>query len=218
MLFVPWQQSIRGEGAVIAFDPFERPQPIQAPIKGRIAERGEGVAENAYVTKGQLLFRIEDQDPLYLSRLEQRVTNAKAELERATGRLETAQALRNINQRTVVYTNDELQSMQTARDEVVAAYDFFVEQADNKLSAARSKVKAWEAKQWQAKADYERKRDAFEDGIESQLKAQESEQKFRDAEANLQIALARSGERQEWLGRQEARTRSQTAGVAGQGE
>ncbi|TWT35545.1 Type I secretion system membrane fusion protein PrsE [Posidoniimonas corsicana] len=213
MLLAPWQQSVRGEGSVIAFDPFERQQSIQAPIKGRIAERGEGVRENAYVTKGQLLFRIEDQDPLFLSRLEQQVTNAEAELKVAQGRLERARELRDNNLRIVAVTSEELTAMQTARDELVAAYDRFVDQASAKLAAQQSKVTAAEAKRWQAEADYERKQSLFNDGIESQLKAQETEQKYRDAKAGVQIALqevenARSGvegkrreresKRQEW--------------------
>lgn len=188
MLLVPWRQSIRGEGAVIAFDPFERPQPVQAPVKGRVAERGEGVAENAYVEKGQLLFRIEDQDPLYLSRLEQQVANSRSELEVAESRLLQAQGLRDNNQRIVRVTRDELEAMRTARDELVAAYDRFVEQAANKLAAEKSKLTANEAKLWQAEADYKRKMQLFEEGIESQLKAQESEQKYKDAEAYVQVA------------------------------
>ena len=188
MVFAPWQQSIRGQGAVVAFDPFERPQSVQAPVKGRIAERGEGVAENAYVTKGQLLFRIEDQDPLYLSRLEQQVSNARSELEVAQSRLQRAEGLRDNNRSIVNVTNDELEAMRTAQDELVGAYDRFVEQATNKLAAENSKLTAAEAKLWQARADYQRKKQLFEEGIESQLKAQESEQKFLDAEAYVLVA------------------------------
>lgn len=187
-LLVPWQQSIRGEGAIIAFDPFERPQPVQAPVKGRIADRGEGVQENAYVKQGQLLFRIEDQDPLYLSRLEQQVGNAESELAVARERLERARGLRDNNLRIVEVTTEEIEAMRTARDELMLAYDRFVDQADNKLAAEQSKLVAAEAKLWQAEADYQRKRQLFEDGIESQLKAQESEQKYRDAEAYVQVA------------------------------
>ncbi|WP_153558829.1 HlyD family secretion protein [Roseimaritima sediminicola] len=188
MLWAPWQQSIRGAGAVVAFDPFERPQTIEAPVKGRIAERGEGVAENAYVTKGQLLFRIEDQDPLYLSRLEQQVANAQAELAVAQERLQRSRELKENNLRIVQVTRDELAAMRSARDELVAAYDRFVEQAANKLAAQQSKLAAAEAKRWQLQIDFERKQQLFQEGIESQLKAQESEQKYRDAEANVQVA------------------------------
>ncbi|QDU57595.1 HlyD family secretion protein [Aeoliella mucimassa] len=188
MLLAPWQQSIRGNGEVIAFDPFERPQPVQAPIKGRIAERGEGVQENAYVTKGQLLFRIEDQDPLYLSRLEQQLVNAQTEVTVAEDRLERARELRDNNLRIVDVTTEELLAMRTARDELVEAYDNFVDQSVNKLEAERNKLVAAQAKLAQAEADYKRKTALFNDGIESQLKQQEAEQKYRDAMAYVKVA------------------------------
>lgn len=188
MLFVPWQQSIRGAGDVIAFDPFERPQPVQAPIKGRIAQRGDGVQENAYVEKGQLLFRIEDQDPLYLSRLEQQLSNAESELAVAEERLGRARGLRDNNERIVEVTTEELEALGAARDELVQAYDRFVNQAENKLSAERNKLIAAQAKLSQAEADFKRKNALFQEGIESQLKQQEAEQKFRDAQAYVSVA------------------------------
>ncbi len=188
MLFVPWQQSIRGEGWVVAFDPFERPQSVLAPIKGRIASRGDGVQENAFVEEGQLLFRIEDQDPLYLSRLEQQATIGRAEIEVARSRLETTRSVRDNNNRIVEVTIEELEAMETARDELVEAYDRFVDQAQNKVAAEQSKLVANQAKLFQAEADYKRKNALFEEGIESQLKQQESEQKYRDARAYVKVA------------------------------
>ena len=38
LLFVPWQQSVAGTGQVVALDPLERPQTIQATIAGIIDE------------------------------------------------------------------------------------------------------------------------------------------------------------------------------------
>ncbi|MEM8864059.1 MAG: toxin secretion protein [Planctomycetota bacterium] len=188
MLFAPWQQSIRGQGTVIAFDPFERPQTIQAPVQGRIAERGKGVQENAFVEKGQLLFRIEDQDADYLNRLEQQVANAEAEIIIAQERLGRAQDLLANNQRIVQVTSEELDAMRTAQAELIAAYNSFVDQANNKLQAERSKLVGAEAKLFQVEADYERKKALFEDGIESELKLQEAEQKYRDAKAKVDVA------------------------------
>ncbi|WP_197526456.1 HlyD family secretion protein [Botrimarina colliarenosi] len=186
--FVPWQQSIRGEGSVVAFDPFERPQPIQAQVKGRVAERGEGVYENAYVEEGQLLFRIEDQDPQYLYRLEQQVANARNELLVAEGRIERARGLRDNNLRIVEFATEELEALRAARDELMEANNQQIEQAVNKLAAQESKLVAAEAKRWQAEADYQRKKALFDEGIESELKMQETEQKFRDSAAYVRVA------------------------------
>lgn len=188
MFFAPWQQSIHGKGAVVAFDPFERPQSIQAPVKGRIAERGDGVQENAFVKKGQLLFRIEDQDPLYLNRLEQALNNSRTELSVAEERLGRARQFRDNNLRIVEVTDEELEAMRTARDELVEAYNRFVDQARNKVAAEQGKLSAAKAKLWQVKLDYERKKALFAEGIESELKQQESEQKYLDAEAKVEVA------------------------------
>ena len=188
MLFAPWQQSIRGEGAVVALDPYERPQAVRAPIKGLIAERGEGVAENAYVTEGQLLFVIKDQDPQYLSVLTQQVANSRTELDVARKRLQLAEYVRDNNLASVEFADEQLDAMQSARDELVAAYDRFVDQAENKLAGEISKLDAAKYTQWQLELDYKRKQELAKEGIESQLKAQESEQKFRKAEADVSIA------------------------------
>ncbi len=188
MLFAPWQQSIRGDGAVIALDPGERPQAVLAPIKGRIAERGEGVTENAYVKQGQLLFMIEDQDPMYLSRLTDTVGFARTEVEVAKERLKRAHDFRVKSEDIVEYTSDELESMRSARDQLVSAYNFFVDQAENKLAAEKSKLLSWEAKLWQAEADFKRKELAFEEGLDSELNAQVTKQKYLDAEAYVEVA------------------------------
>src|SRR3990172_7474632 len=55
VMFAPWQQSIIGSGNVVAYAPGERPQTIEASIKGRIVRWGEGIFENARVEKGQMI-------------------------------------------------------------------------------------------------------------------------------------------------------------------
>lgn len=198
MLFVPWQQSIRGEGAVVAFDPFERPQTVEAPVTGRIAVRGEGVREGAYVKKGQLLFGIVNQDPDYLSRLQAQEAQARSLIEIAKTRLASTQELREKNASIVGFTDQELDNIHIARDELVKAYDRFVDQAQNKVLAEQNKLVAAEAKLYQAEADYKRKLALFEEGIESELKMQETEQKYRDSKAYVKVAeqeleVARNG-------------------------
>ncbi len=188
MFFVPWQQSIRGEGTVIALDPFERPQSVQAPVKGRIDERGEGVEENAFVTKGQLLFRIVNQDPDYLTRLQEQVDLVENEIEVAKTRLEYGKAIKDNNETIVAVTTEELASMTSARDKLMEALDNYVDQAKNKLQGEEKKLDAAKADLDQAKADYERKKILFEKGIESELKLQETEQKFLKAEAYVRVA------------------------------
>ena len=58
VMFLPWRQTIDGEGAITAFTPRDRPQSVQNPIGGRI-ERWN-VQEGDFVKKGDTLLVISD--------------------------------------------------------------------------------------------------------------------------------------------------------------
>lgn len=68
LAFLPWQQFIRGTGRVIAYDPLERAVTVEAPLSGRVEEAF--VVEGQSVSKGQLLFRLADNDPQLLTHLQ----------------------------------------------------------------------------------------------------------------------------------------------------
>lgn len=75
-MFLPWTQTIRGNGKVIALDPADRPQEIQAVIGGSIA--AWHVQEGDYVEKGDTLIELREvkdkfMDPLLILRLEQQL-------------------------------------------------------------------------------------------------------------------------------------------------
>jgi adhesin transport system membrane fusion protein len=53
VFFVPWQQTVRGTGRVIAFNPLDRRADIEAPVEGRV--RKVHVVENQRVAKGDLI-------------------------------------------------------------------------------------------------------------------------------------------------------------------
>jgi multidrug efflux pump subunit AcrA (membrane-fusion protein) len=57
-MFLPWQQNVRGDGAVTALRPEDRPQTVPSLIDGRI-ERWY-VQEGQYVTKGTPLVQISE--------------------------------------------------------------------------------------------------------------------------------------------------------------
>ena len=67
MFFVPWQQSVRGTGRVIAFNPLDRRVNIEAPVEGRV--RKVHVVENQFVRQGDLIAEIQDNDPNLLGNL-----------------------------------------------------------------------------------------------------------------------------------------------------
>ena len=56
VLFLPWQQNVRGEGTVTALDPAHRPQELPTRIDGRIEQWY--VQEGQYVHEGDSIVRI----------------------------------------------------------------------------------------------------------------------------------------------------------------
>ena len=67
ILFLPWRQTVEGEGRVIAYDPTERIQMISAPIDGFV--ESFYVSENEHVQKGAKLFKMIDLDKEYKTRV-----------------------------------------------------------------------------------------------------------------------------------------------------
>ena len=77
ILFVPWQQNIRGTGEVTAFTPGNRPQSVESAIPGRISSWR--VREGQFVYSGDTILtlsEIKDEyfDPNLLLRLREQVS------------------------------------------------------------------------------------------------------------------------------------------------
>ena len=65
VLFLPWQQSVRGAGKVTALNPADRPQQVQARIDGRIEQWF--VQEGQFVTRGDPIIRLSEIKDEYLN-------------------------------------------------------------------------------------------------------------------------------------------------------
>ncbi len=64
VMVVPWRQFVSAPGEVSVFDPMDRPQPIDAQIKGRLVELS--VVEGQMVQKGDTIAVLEDRDSKFL--------------------------------------------------------------------------------------------------------------------------------------------------------
>ena len=70
LLLLPWRQTARGMGEVIAYDPALRPQSIEAPVYGRLTTWH--VREGQRVEAGDPIAEIVDNDQDYAQRLEEK--------------------------------------------------------------------------------------------------------------------------------------------------
>ncbi|QOI96977.1 MAG: HlyD family efflux transporter periplasmic adaptor subunit [Flammeovirgaceae bacterium] len=169
ILFVPWQQNIRGTGKVTAFNPGNRPQTVETAIAGRIQQWH--VQEGEYVDKGDTIITLSEVrekffDPELLKRLAEQI-NAKEKS--VAAKIEKAQALsRQINALRLALTNK-------------------VEQTKAKLEAERVRYLNMENQ-------FQRNKKLFEAGNIPLTKFQEIEYKYQNAQAeylNVQIELDR---------------------------
>ncbi|MEZ6068009.1 MAG: HlyD family efflux transporter periplasmic adaptor subunit [Planctomycetaceae bacterium] len=195
MAFAPWQQSVKGTGNVVAFAPLERQQVIEALIKGRIHRWGEGIFENAAVTKGQLIVEIRDLDDEYAARLQQQLEHTQETVTAARTQIRTAQESQDAAKRLVdVYARQEQTYIQVKAD-ITAAQDAYVSAATEKLESVREQLAIEEAAVPQLQQEYDRLESLHRSGNIALQKVQEvqaklvaAESKVRKAEADILVA------------------------------
>ncbi|MCU0621157.1 MAG: HlyD family secretion protein [Gemmatimonadales bacterium] len=166
-MFLPWQQNVRGDGAVTALRPEDRPQTVPSLIDGRI-ERWY-VQEGQYVTKGTPLVQISEVkekylDPQLVPRLGQQVAGKEAAL---AGKQAKVRSL----------------------DSLVAALE---RARDLGLDKARNKVQLYEAAYAAAVVDsqvetarFARRERLFKDGLSTRTEFEANQLRYQAALAKL---------------------------------
>jgi len=181
----PWQQSVKGTGNVVAFAPTERQQILEAPIKGRILQLGQGIEENAYVTQGQIIAEIADIDAAYLGRLEEQLTASESQVAAAEEVLEANRRSLKVAHTIVETLESQVRTYESVKFQIVAAADAAVESAKNKVDAELRQLDEHLAAEAQVVADFKRQEKLFKEDIVSELKFQDAERKLKEVQAKV---------------------------------
>ena len=88
MVFVPWQQSAKGTGKVVAFVPQERQQTVTSPVKGIALRLADGLVEGAKVERGDFIVEIEPNAANLIEQLKGSLADLDAKLATATTKAE----------------------------------------------------------------------------------------------------------------------------------
>ncbi len=149
-IIVPWQQTSKGTGRVIAFDPNQRIQMITAPVTGVLEQWL--VNEGQIVKKGDPLVRIVDNDPNYLDRLKLERDAAIKSYDAA--RSATEAALSNY-QRQLSLEKEGLSSRKDVESAKITYQKLIAEEADAASNLAQKEVKfsRWQTQIVMAPAD-----------------------------------------------------------------
>ncbi|MFT7630758.1 MAG: multidrug resistance efflux pump [Mariniblastus sp.] len=175
MAFLPWQQTSRGTGQVIAFAPQERQQSVQAPLKGVVIRIKEGLFEGAQVKKGDFLLQIQPFAPEMILQLEQQVRELQAK-ENASNAKAEAYGLN-----VAGYTD--------AREFAVSAAKEMVSAAEAKLESQGKKVDGFRAKKLQARLNYDRQEGLFQKGIKAAKEIEKFKKELDVSEAEFESGL-----------------------------
>lgn len=176
LLFVPWQQSVKGTGQVVAYAPLERQQTVQASISGRVYQWGEGIREGAQVKKGQKIVEIRDIDPLALERY-------KIQRDAVEQKLKAARDVSTAYQ-------EKLKAVTDAQVMAISAAEQEVEMAEQKVVAEKQGVLAAEAAKTQSLAYFERKQGLLNDRLASPQDVEIAKRKLNESNAKLKQAKA----------------------------
>lgn len=122
LLFLPWQQNIRGNGKLTAFRPSQRPQSVETAIAGRIASWK--IREGQFVNKGDTILTLtEVKDKFFNPELLQRTME---QIDAKSSSIESK--------------SDKVASLETQIGALKDLLTFKREQAKNKLKQSKFKL------------------------------------------------------------------------------
>ncbi|MFI4873756.1 MAG: HlyD family secretion protein [Blastopirellula sp. JB062] len=170
MIFVPWQQSARGTGQVVAYSPQERQQVVTAPTKGIVSQISPGLREGSRVRKGDLILEMEPGAADLVAQLEGSLRDIDA-------KITTAETKGEVYGRNVV-------DYAEAKNAAVSAADQLIEAAKAKWDAKRKLVDGYEAKKLQAQLNLDRQKKLFDKGLQSEKELEKLKKDLDVAQAD----------------------------------
>lgn len=171
MLALPWQQTSRGTGQVVAYVPQERQQTVEAPIKGVVAKIADGLVEGSKVSKGDFLVELQPFAENLVAQLEAQKRELEIQLESA-------------NNVVAAYEQNVEGNIQALNFGVQAA-QLMVEAAQDELDSERERVAGYRSKEWQARVNYERQNRLLDKGFKPAKEVEKLKKEWEVTKAEL---------------------------------
>jgi multidrug resistance efflux pump len=192
MLLLPWQQSARGTGRVVAFVPQERQQSVMSPIKGVVSRVADNLSEGIWVRRGDVIVEIEPTAANLSNQL-------AAQMRDMETKLETARVQAEVYGRNVIDFRAAREAALDAADELIAA-------AQAKWDAKQRLLPGYEAKELRAQLNYDRQRGLFEKGIKPEKEMELMREDFYVAKSQREsVQRDIEAAHQEWKAKQNER-------------
>ncbi len=154
MIFVPWQQTARGTGRVIALDPQQRQQTIQSSYDGIIKFVKPGLREGSEVREGDLIVELEPFAAQAVEQLEGQMAQAK---------------IKRLQQEAILkLTNENVNFQVTSGQQMLEALESQVAAASEKHQQQLSEVEVLKAEYDQKQYELDQAKKLFPRGIISE--------------------------------------------------
>lgn len=171
LAWLPWQQSARGAGSVIALSPQERQQPITSPAKGLVLRVSEGLIEGASVRQGDVLLEIQPLAADLSATIDLQIRDYEGKLANTDNKIQMYE--------------DMVRSLEESRDFAVGAAEAMMLSAEAKLRAKQQIVPAYQTKEWQTQQFYNRNLTLFRQGVKPEKDVEKAKQEWDLARAEL---------------------------------
>lgn len=192
MLLLPWQQTARGTGKVVAYVPQERQQTVTSPVKGVVVKVADGLREGMRVERGDMILEIEPNASNLREQLAAQVADINAKLE--TGQV-----------KATVYGQNVI-DFQAAQEAAVEAATELVAAAKAKWDAEVKLVPGYKAKELQARLNYERQASLADKGIKPRVEIEKLKKDWDVTLAELEsLSHKIEAAKQEWEAKQQER-------------
>ncbi|MEA2047167.1 MAG: hypothetical protein U9O64_01820 [Campylobacterota bacterium] len=169
-LFLPWEQTIKGKGTLIAYDPTERPYTFLATIDGFIKKFH--VTEDQYVKEGTALFEMVDLDDKYIQKLHTITSNIESQIVNT--------------EETIRLTQEKYNNTKEYLEVGLNVYDQKLSQSKDKIRSLKLKKVSLEKNSAVETLQFQRIKHLFNEGIQSKRVYESAENTKVTANAELE--------------------------------
>lgn len=175
VMVVPWRQFVFAPGEVSVFNPMDRPQPIDAQIKGRLVELS--VVEGQMVEKGDAIAILEDRDSKFLD---------PKRIQRIAEQIAALQEKQSATRQQLSALEGQGQAIDRALGAALPAAEAKARQAGQKTEVLRRQIRLANQDILTARLQRDRVETLFDQGLKSKRDLELAVQKLVEEETKLQ--------------------------------
>lgn len=196
MFTLPWQQTSRGQGTVVALNPQQRPQVVGSQQDGIVKQVRAELREGSLVKKDEPILEIEPFAPDEVNQIGSQITQLNLKLEASKASLALAEEI--VKQRALSGIAE------------ISSVEKEVEAARQKLKQQQDEVDVLTADLTQKTYEWEQVKTLFPQGLVSELEHNEKRNGFEQAKSKLSKGQAQVKEFASFLSAKERALESKT--------